>query len=242
MKFATTNNRSTYFNNLQLHQSENFPINLKPKQPIAESIKDLKMDARSLEFSSPVYNPFDPTVLAIVHTKGHPTTGGLMGEATRGKTHGGIDIKAEIGTPIKAAEDGVVVLAGNVKGYGNVIYLNHRSGFQTRYAHLNNGENGIKVKVGDVVRKGETIGESGKTGNASGSDVLPHLHFEIREINNANMKDVAEQLATSNSRSRPLDPIGYIAQPAPENKFHLETPELNLRKDYQQLLKGTYEY
>lgn len=88
--------------------------------------------------------------------------------------HDGIDISAPAGTPIVAADDGEVMHSSNaIRGYGNMIIIKHQDGFYTIYAH--NEEN--LVKVGDRVKKGDTIARVGNTGNASGY----HLHFEIRK-------------------------------------------------------------
>jgi murein DD-endopeptidase MepM/ murein hydrolase activator NlpD len=87
--------------------------------------------------------------------------------------HLGIDLAAELGDPIYAADGGVVVYSGaNSYGYGNMIMIDHGTGFQTLYAHLS----AIFVNCGDNVTQGETIGSAGATGHASG----PHLHFEVR--------------------------------------------------------------
>lgn len=90
-----------------------------------------------------------------------------------GVPHDGIDIKAPEGTPIRAAYDGKVIYSGDeLKGYGNLIIIKHPGDYATVYAH-----NRINyVRDGDFVRKGQIIGEVGKTGNAT----TPHLHFEIR--------------------------------------------------------------
>jgi len=92
--------------------------------------------------------------------------------------HQGIDIRAPLGTPIKASSSGVVLYAGNtIKGYGNLIILRHDGGWTTVYAH--NQSN--LVEEGMTVEKGQVIGKVGQTGRASGS----HLHFEIRRNNRA---------------------------------------------------------
>lgn len=90
-----------------------------------------------------------------------------------GRRHDGIDIKAEDGTPIKAADSGETVFSGQLKGYGNLIIIKHKDRFFTVYAH--NSKN--LVKKGQKVEKGATIGYVGSTGRATG----PHLHFEVRE-------------------------------------------------------------
>lgn len=89
-----------------------------------------------------------------------------------GRRHDGIDIKAQSGTPIKAAAAGNVAFSGRMRGYGNLILLKHDGGFFTAYAH--NSRN--KVKKGALVKQGQVIALVGRTGRATG----PHLHFEVR--------------------------------------------------------------
>jgi len=90
-----------------------------------------------------------------------------------GRLHRGLDILAPEGTPVLAAEAGVVVYAGNrLRGYGNAAVLDHGGGATTLYGHLRE----IHVKSGDVVAAGTVIGAVGRTGNATTS----HLHFELR--------------------------------------------------------------
>ena len=90
----------------------------------------------------------------------------------RGGWHAGMDIKAEIGTPILAAAPGVVISSGQERAYGRVIRIEHDSGFVTVYAH--NLEN--LVEIGDRVTGGTIIATVGRTGRAT----APHLHFEVR--------------------------------------------------------------
>ena len=86
--------------------------------------------------------------------------------------HLGIDIANRTGVPIRAADDGYVVMAGrDTWGYGNQVLIDHGNGYMTRYAHLNH----IKVKAGDSVQRNQQIGTMGSTGRSTG----PHLHFEI---------------------------------------------------------------
>ena len=85
----------------------------------------------------------------------------------------GIDIANDIGTPIVAAADGVVVDSGwNSGGYGYMVDLDHGNGIVTRYAH--NSRNA--VSVGQVVKKGQLIAYMGSTGFSTG----PHVHYEVR--------------------------------------------------------------
>lgn len=89
--------------------------------------------------------------------------------------HLGIDLAANLGDNIYAADGGVIVYAGaNSYGYGNMIMIDHGTGFQTLYAHLSQ----IFVGCGQNVTQGQTIGAAGATGHASGA----HLHFEVRTL------------------------------------------------------------
>jgi murein DD-endopeptidase MepM/ murein hydrolase activator NlpD len=88
------------------------------------------------------------------------------------KFHAGLDISADYGDPVKAADEGVVVSAGWLGGYGYTVMLDHGGGIVTLYAH--NSE--LTVSVGETVLKGQTVALAGSTGYATG----PHCHFEVR--------------------------------------------------------------
>ena len=88
--------------------------------------------------------------------------------------HSGIDMSAEIGTPIYAPADGVVEYAKYKGSYGNYLLINHPFGFKTAYGHLEK----FTVKSGDYIDKGDLIGYVGNTGRSTG----PHLHYEIRYL------------------------------------------------------------
>ncbi len=90
----------------------------------------------------------------------------------RGGWHAGMDIKAEIGTPILAAAPGVVISSSQERAYGRIIRIEHDNGFVTVYAH--NLEN--LVEVGDRVTGGTIVATVGRSGRAT----TPHLHFEVR--------------------------------------------------------------
>lgn len=86
--------------------------------------------------------------------------------------HAGTDYAAPIGTPVKAAADGVVSFSGRAGAYGIMIQINHAGGIFTRYAHLSRSH----VSVGQRLTQGTLIGRVGNTGRSTG----PHLHYERR--------------------------------------------------------------
>jgi len=97
-----------------------------------------------------------------------------FGPQPNGLQNDGINVALPEGTPIKAADDGVVAYAGNeLKGYGNLVLVRHRNGYVTAYAHASE----VLVKRGDTVKRGQVIAKSGQTGSVTS----PQLHFEIRK-------------------------------------------------------------
>ncbi len=88
------------------------------------------------------------------------------------KHHDGLDISAPRGTPIYASANGTIKMARTVSGYGKMVTVDHKYGFQTRYGHMNK----ILVRVGQIVKRGDKIGEVGSTGIST----APHLHYEVR--------------------------------------------------------------
>jgi murein DD-endopeptidase MepM/ murein hydrolase activator NlpD len=89
-------------------------------------------------------------------------------------SHPGVDLGAEIGTPVEPVKAGVVTEAGyETDGYGNTIVIDHGNGLDSRYAHLSE----IEVRVGERVTTNMEIGKVGITGHSTG----PHLHLEIRQ-------------------------------------------------------------
>ncbi len=86
--------------------------------------------------------------------------------------HHGVDLRAPVGTPVRAALGGAVVFAGWRNAvYGNFVILDHGDGVRTRYAHNSR----ILVKKGERVVQGQIIATSGETGRVTG----PHIHFEV---------------------------------------------------------------
>ena len=108
-----------------------------------------------------------------------------FGPKASGQQNDGINVAVPEGTPIKAAEDGVVAYAGNeLKTYGNLVLIRHSNGYVTAYAHASE----ILVKRDEPIKRGQVIAKSGQTGNVA----APQLHFEIRK------------------GSSPVDPMPYL--------------------------------
>jgi murein DD-endopeptidase MepM/ murein hydrolase activator NlpD len=96
------------------------------------------------------------------------------GPKADGQRNNGIDIAVPENTPIKAADDGVVIYSGNeLKSFGNLLLVRHSNNYITAYAHAKE----LRVKRGDTIKSGEIIGMSGQSGNTS----TPEIHFEIRK-------------------------------------------------------------
>jgi murein DD-endopeptidase MepM/ murein hydrolase activator NlpD len=106
-----------------------------------------------------------------------PTSGKVIsrfGSKGSGLRNDGINIAAERGSPVRAAEAGVVAYAGNeLKAFGKLVLIKHDGGWVTTYAH----NDAIKVSRGDIVQKGQVIAEVGNSGSVS----TPQLHFEMRK-------------------------------------------------------------
>ena len=95
----------------------------------------------------------------------HPLLGRLA-------IHTGIDLRGDVGVPVRATATGKVTIAGRQGGYGNIVEISHGNGLVTRFGHLSE----VSVKFGQVVRIGEMVGRIGSTGRSTG----PHLHYETR--------------------------------------------------------------
>ncbi len=91
----------------------------------------------------------------------------------RREWHAGVDLAANAGSPVRACWPGKVVFSGDNGGYGNLVVLEHEGGWRSYYAHNRDNE----VQVGDEVRAGKVIARIGSTGRSTG----PHLHFEVRQ-------------------------------------------------------------
>ena len=126
-----------------------------------------------------ISQPFGPSTLVL-----EPPYGGYP------HFHTGIDLVEPFGSPVYAADDGVVALVGSSSsGYGRYVVIAHSGGLDTLYGHLST----TLVKVGQRVSQGQTVGLEGSTGNSTG----PHLHFELR------------------IKQQPVDPSPYLPPGAP---------------------------
>ncbi|HEV7815112.1 MAG TPA: M23 family metallopeptidase, partial [Janthinobacterium sp.] len=124
------------------------------------------------------------------------------------KQHKGVDFAAAIGTPIRAAGDGVVDMVGMQNGYGNIVVLKHWANYSTAYAHMSRFAAGLKK--GMKVSQGDVIGYVGQTGWATG----PHLHYEFR-VNN----EATDPMKVSVLAQAPLTP-------AELNRFHVVSADM----------------
>ncbi|MGI9386354.1 MAG: murein hydrolase activator EnvC family protein, partial [Methyloligellaceae bacterium] len=117
-----------------------------------------------------------------------PLTGKIIsryGRKARGLHNDGINIAAPRGTPVRAAQNGVVAYYGNeLRGFGNLILIKHARGYMTAYAHADK----VLVRRGQRVKRGQVIARVG----SSGSVAVPQLHFEIRK------------------GRRPVNPVRYL--------------------------------
>jgi len=106
--------------------------------------------------------------------------------------HAGQDISAPRGTPVVVAEAGVVVFAGWMRGYGQVVIVSHHDNLSTRYGHLSE----VDSSVGQLLEPGTVLGRVGSTGRSTG----PHLHFEVR------------------LNDQPVDPLSYLPSQVDDGK------------------------
>jgi murein DD-endopeptidase MepM/ murein hydrolase activator NlpD len=103
---------------------------------------------------------------------------GFFGADRNGnRLHQGIDLFAEVGTPVLASRSGIVIAARRSRGMGNYVILRHPGGITTIYGHLSR----FNVNKNEFVRQGQIIGAVGKTGNANYRNIQPHLHLEVRK-------------------------------------------------------------
>jgi murein DD-endopeptidase MepM/ murein hydrolase activator NlpD len=166
-----------------------------PKPAPAQKIATTPATTPSAAAVTPAAHEPEPSktktdVTAAMPTFRWPVNGRVItafGPKPSGQQNDGINVSVPEGTPIKAAEDGVVAYAGNeLKTYGNLVLVRHSNGYVTAYAHASE----IMVKRDDPVKRGQIIAKAGQTGNVA----APQLHFEIRK------------------GSTPVDPAPFLAK------------------------------
>jgi murein DD-endopeptidase MepM/ murein hydrolase activator NlpD len=149
------------------------------REAVPDSLRQAQAahEARSGEALSLLESSLSGEGAQMLHAS--PSTWPVRGWVTRefsGKRgdeyHPGIDIAAPLGSPIRAAGDGIVLVAGWNEEYGNFVLLEHGFGLSTLYGH----NNSLSVRKEDRVRAGDVIAYLGDTGRSTG----PHLHFEVR--------------------------------------------------------------
>jgi murein DD-endopeptidase MepM/ murein hydrolase activator NlpD len=120
-------------------------------------------------------------------------------KAYKTKFHNGVDFAVPIGTPVLAAEDGVVLMAGNNGRvqYGKYIVIKHSNGLATLYGHLSRHA----VATGSAVKRGDIIGYSGNTGYSTGA----HLHFTVYLSSTVQLKAIG---------GAGVVPVGYTLNPS----------------------------
>ncbi|MFL5356248.1 peptidoglycan DD-metalloendopeptidase family protein [Archangium sp.] len=139
--------------------------------------------------SRPASRPGSPPARPVPETKGMldwPLRGVLyarFGKKGR-EPHDGIDLAVPVGTPVKTAQEGDVLYAGEQRGYGLIVIVQHSERLITLYAHNRD----LRVRTGQKVRRGQVIATVGESGKTSG----PQLHFEVRVD------------------GKPMDPIDYL--------------------------------
>jgi murein DD-endopeptidase MepM/ murein hydrolase activator NlpD len=134
-----------------------------------EAFELLKSEAESYAHRmnhTPTEWPVTGPISSRYGTRVHPVYGGR-------RFHDGIDIAVSVGTPVRAAADGVVTWSGDKGGYGLTVIIDHGNGLETFYAHNSR----LVAKRGSEVKKGQIIAYSGNTGVSTG----PHLHYEVRK-------------------------------------------------------------
>jgi murein DD-endopeptidase MepM/ murein hydrolase activator NlpD len=155
------------------------------KKQVAEAmasvteIRQYIREERDAHFATPMGWPVPGALSSGFGRRANPQTG-------EPAFHSGLDIRVSPGTQVKATADGIVMVSGWVGGNGNIVVIEHGHDFNTAYAH--NTQN--LVKVGQRVKRGDTIAISGATGNTTG----PHLHYEVWK------------------RGIPTDPISFLGE------------------------------
>jgi len=152
-------------------------ITIKDKRKVNPYAKDMDRIVSEKKRKQKARNTYDESAVDLDF--GQPATGILTGSFGKRRVfngqarrpHSGMDIAADEGTPVYAPADGTVIELGDFFFSGNLVYIHHGQGLITLFAHLSR----INVKIGELVEKGQIIGEVGATGRVTG----PHLHWSL---------------------------------------------------------------
>lgn len=142
-----------------------------PKEQTERIEREAKLAREAIRTSTPGFAPRLPLVrpvpgvLTSVYGKSR-----YYNDQLRSR-HGGLDMRAAVGTPVKAAADGTVVLTGDFWFSGNCVYIDHGAGLVSFYGHMSK----LQTQKGNTVKAGDVIGLSGQSGRVTG----PHLHFGL---------------------------------------------------------------
>jgi murein DD-endopeptidase MepM/ murein hydrolase activator NlpD len=167
----------------QLAQPKTVPVGKVVASAPIETARVATPETKTTESVPPAAEPAGNLPSFRWPVKGRIIAG--FGAKTNGVQNDGINLAVPEGTPVKAADDGVVAYAGNeLKGYGNLVLIRHANGFVSAYANASE----LLVKRGDTIKRGQVIAHAGQTGNVTS----PQLHFEIRK------------------GSTPVDPAKYL--------------------------------
>jgi murein DD-endopeptidase MepM/ murein hydrolase activator NlpD len=126
-------------------------------------------------------------------------------------SHNGVDFRASVGTPVKAAADGTIYGVGdtdkvcNGASFGKFVFIKYNNGLASTYGHLSL----IKVREGEEVKRGEVVGYSGNTGYSTG----PHLHVSIYAAQAVNMESRASKTCEGHTYYLPIAPINAYLDP-----------------------------
>jgi murein DD-endopeptidase MepM/ murein hydrolase activator NlpD len=165
-----------------------------------EEINKLLDRKMAMWAAKPAIQPLSNEDLTYLHMRYGQRFHQILG---RVRDHKGLDFSADIGTPIYATGDGKIEKVYVSESFGKVIFINHKFGYETRYAHLSK----FHVKEGQTVKRGQLIGLVGSTGLSAG----PHLHYEVlfqgehinpinffqRDLNNAEYEKLIDLAAHS---------------------------------------------
>jgi murein DD-endopeptidase MepM/ murein hydrolase activator NlpD len=143
---------------------DNLKQQIKATMESVGDIRDYLGRQRDIYISTPRGWPAEGHITSPFGERRHPQSGQV-------EFHGGVDIAAEAGLPVKATADGIISFAGWSGGNGNLVVVEHGMGYSTFYAHNKT----VAVHVGQKVKRGDVISHIGSTGNSTG----PHVHYEI---------------------------------------------------------------